>query len=92
MSSFTKAAALTVLAMLVDTGVNAFGWGPCGGHVLPMGRSFDQDRFIEGAWFEIYRDNQVWFQSGQDCVSQTYENGRITKESYDFSTGNWTRD
>ena len=90
MSSFTKAA--LVIATLVNTGVNAFAWGPCGGHVLPMGRSFDQDRFIEGDWFEIYRDNQVWFQAGQDCVSQSFDDGVITKTSYDFGTGNWTID
>lgn len=56
-----------------------------------MGRSFDEDRFIEGHWFEIYRDNQVWFQSGQDCVSQTYEDGGIImKESYNFQEETWT--
>jgi len=38
-SSLTTVA--LVVAMLVNTGVNAFGWGPCEGHVLPMGRSFD---------------------------------------------------
>jgi hypothetical protein len=78
------------LTMLVDTGVHAFAFGACGGHVLPMGRSFDQDRFIEGHWFEVYRDRDVWFQAGQDCVSQTFENGQITKVAYDIENEEWS--
>ncbi len=35
--------------------------GPCEGQPMPMGTSFDQARFLEGDWFEVYRDSEVWF-------------------------------
>ena len=46
--------------------VLAGGWsflaaGACPGQPMPMGRSFDVDRFLAGDWFEVYRDSEVWF-------------------------------
>ena len=47
-------------------------------------------KFVEGSWYEVFRDNAVWFQGGESCVNVQFGGAlsdlTLTKRYYDFES------
>ena len=49
----------------------AWDWGPCPKAPEPVGETFSIDDYA-GNWYEILRDETVWYEAGTECVTASY--------------------
>ena len=49
----------------------AWGWGWCPEKPQPVGDSFEAELYA-GNWYEIIRDETVWYEKDDICVTATY--------------------